>query len=92
MTTVQKSQANSLDVNDEIDMLRRIIRRVYQLALEEESLDALEHAAQTLSTAINRVGSLVKLQNQLGMTDRDEIIASFNEALTEVVRQMGLEL
>jgi len=92
MTTVQKSQASSLDVNDEIDMLRRIIRRVYQLALEEESLDALEHAAQTLSTAINRVGSLVKLQNQLGMTDRDEIIASFNEALTEVVRQMGLEL
>jgi len=73
-------------------MLRRIIRRVYQLALEEESLDALEHATQTLSTAISRVGSLVKLQNQLGKTDRDEIIASFNEALTEVVRQMGLEL
>jgi len=92
MTALQKSQDISLDVNDEIGMLRCIIRRVYRLALEEESLDALEHAAQTLSTAINRVGSLVKLQSQLGKTDRDEIIASFNGALTEVVRQMRLEL
>lgn len=92
MTTVQKSQATSLDVNNEIDMLRRIIRRVYQLALEDESLDGLEHAAQTLSTAINRVGSLVKLQRQLGKTDRDEIIASFNEALEELTREMGLSL
>ena len=86
MTAVQQNNETSLDVTDEIEMLRRIIRHVYQLALEEESLDGLEHAAQTLSTAINRVGSLVKLQSQLGKTDRDEIIASFNEALEEVAR------
>ena len=73
-------------------MLRQIIRRVYQLAMEEASLETLEHAAQTLSTAINRLGSLVKLELQLGMSDRDELIASINEALEIVTKELRLKL
>ena len=78
MSSEQQSGQTDPGISEEIEMLRHIIRRVYQLALEEVSLEKLEYAAQTLSTAINRLSGLVKPQLQLGASDRDELIASFN--------------
>jgi hypothetical protein len=92
MSKEQMEGSAEASIGEEIEMLRRIIRRVYQLALEEETLERLEHAAQTLSTAINRLGGLLKLQRQLGTGERDEIMASFHEALELVTKEMKLRL
>jgi hypothetical protein len=92
MSSEQKVVNSDSGIGEEIEMLRRIIWRVYQLALAEQSLERLEHTAQTLSTAINRLGGLLKLQRQLGIGERDEIMASFHEALELVTKELKLRL
>jgi uncharacterized protein YjcR len=92
-----QAELNDLDqlvssgLQDEIAMLRLIIRRVVQLAAQAESLDQLLRLLNTLSHATANLGRLMKIQYALtgGRTDFDR---DLEDILFELNKEWGLDI
>ena len=76
-------------LEDEIGMLRVIIRRVVELA---EGLESLEEATGTLNcvgSALTRLARLLEIQKRMTGAN-SEVEAAFLQALAEVQEELGL--
>ncbi len=78
----------SLDLTDEIAMLRYAIRRVFACAKDEEQQDLITwgNVLTLLSNAANRLGRLLKTQRDLSGGEEDAVAAMLHQALKEINR------
>jgi len=92
----QYTQAESFDLaeidastlNDEIGMLRVVMRRVFEAAANEAaSLADWQEALSTLSAAANRLANLLKANQKLEAAS-SEAGAALRQALSEMVAEM----
>lgn len=74
-------------LRDEILMLRSVMRRVMALADEGRPLAELLHILDSLSKASNRLANLLKAERQLD--ENQDVAEALNEALAEVIRELG---
>jgi len=75
-------------LNDEIGMLRVVIRRVFESAANEATdLSAWQEALDTLSAAANRLANLLKANQKLEAAS-SEVGAALRQALNEMVVEM----
>lgn len=84
-------QAMELSLTGEIDMLRVVMRRVFNRLIEDsDDLKAWVGALNVLSAATQRLAVLVRTQKQLG-EDRVDAAGDFSQAISEVLKEMGTE-
>jgi hypothetical protein len=84
-------QAMALSLTGEIDMLRVLMRRVFNRLIDDsDDLKAWVAALNVLSTATQRLAALVRTEKQLG-EDRSGIPDAISQALKEVLDEMGAE-
>lgn len=81
----------SMDLSEEISMLRYAIRRVFACAQDEEQQDlgTWGNALTTLSIAASRLGRLLKTQKDLSGGESDSVVAMLHRALKEINREEG---
>ena len=79
----------SLDLSEEISMLRFAIRRVFACAQDEEAQDLATwgNALTLLSLAAFRLGRLLKTQKDLTSGESDALAAMLHQALKEINRE-----
>ncbi len=76
-------------LGDEIDMMRVVIRRVFDYASEEAgTLDSWTGALSALGAASTRLAGLLRTQKILGGSESDTVNA-LSLALSEVTRDLG---
>ena len=78
-------------LQDEIAMLRVVTRRVLKLSRGVESLDEAITVLGTLGIASTRLAGLLKTQKVLGGEKTDEVTAALNQALSDVIIELGIE-
>ena len=84
-------QAMELSLTGEIDMLRVVMRRVFDRLIEDsDDLKAWVGTLNVLSAATQRLAVLVRTQKQLG-EDRAGVAGALSQALSEVLKEMGAE-
>jgi hypothetical protein len=84
-------QAMDLNLTDEIDMLRVLMRRVFNRLIDDsDDLKAWVGALNVLSAATQRLAALVRAQQQLG-EERGGLSGAISQALGEVLREMRAE-
>jgi hypothetical protein len=84
-------QAMELSLAGEIDMLRVVMRRVFNRLIEDsDDLKAWVGALNVLSAATQRLAVLVRTQKQLG-EDRAGVAGALSQALSEVLKELGAE-
>ncbi len=84
-------QAMELSLMGEIDMLRVVMRRVFNRMIEDsDDLKAWVGALNVLSAATQRLAVLVRTQKQLG-EDRAGLTGALSQALGEVLKELGAE-
>ncbi|MDD5371474.1 MAG: hypothetical protein PHQ40_20540 [Anaerolineaceae bacterium] len=77
-------------VQDEIDMLRVLMRRLFELATSgSPELDTVSKALTTLGKASYHLGALLKVQAD-GNQQGDEVATAFSEALNQVIQELHL--
>jgi hypothetical protein len=85
------TQAMELNLTDEIDMLRVLMRRVFNRLIEDsDDLKTWVGALNVLSAATQRLATLVRAQKQLG-EDRTGVAGSISQALGELLQEMRAE-
>lgn len=85
------TQAMDLNLTGEIDMLRVLMRRVFNRLIEDsDDLKAWVGALNVLSAATQRLATLVRTQKQLG-EDRSAVAGSISRALAELLKEMRAE-
>jgi hypothetical protein len=78
---------NGLD--DEIALLRVIIRRVFEYTnAADQNLETWSTALGTLGSAATRLAHLLRTQKLLGGQDKD-YTSSLSQALSEVTKELG---
>lgn len=85
------SQIESPSLEDEIQMLRLLMRRVLDLAQEVDDLALAIKVLSALGAASQRIMGLRRVQQTLAGDKRDEVSTAFSEALTEVIRKFDLQ-
>lgn len=84
-------QAMELSLTGEIDMLRVLMRRVFNRLVEEAGdLKAWVGALSALSSASQRLAVLLRMEQTLGES-RTGVADALSQALREVLREMGAE-
>lgn len=84
-------QAMELSLTGEIDMLRVVMRRVFNRMIEDsDDLKAWVGALNVLSAATQRMAVLVRTQKQLG-EDRAGLAGALSQALSEALKELGAE-
>lgn len=85
-------------VSDEIAMLRVIVRRMFNAALEssaadprDQDLEQLAATINTLSIAAIRIGNLLKLQRMLG-TEENDTSQVISQALADIAIELKLQV
>jgi hypothetical protein len=73
----------------EIERLRAVIQMVGDHAAEDCSLPELLRILDGLGTGITRLSGVLKTERQFG--EEQDPAAALNEALAEVIQEMGLE-
>ena len=79
----------SLNLGDEIDMLRVALRRTFELALKATDAEGALIALSTLGQASTRLAGLLKAQRLLQGSGNVDVAAALNQALGEVVKELG---
>jgi hypothetical protein len=93
----QTAEASDLDtilhegLQDEIEMLRVITRRVLTLAEGSQDIETMSNLLGTLGLSATRLASLLKTQRLLSTGDQDTAHA-ISEALSQVVRELGIRV
>ncbi|NPV77512.1 MAG: hypothetical protein HPY59_14220 [Anaerolineae bacterium] len=77
-------------LQDEIQMLRSVMRRVIALADEGRSLEELLHVLDTLSSAAARLARLLKAEQDFSK-ETEDIGEILNQALGEVIETLKKE-
>ena len=85
----QPPALGALGLTDEIDMLRKVMRFVEGHADEGSSLNDLVKILDTLGQASTRLCTLLKADSL--PNDSSDISHALNEALSEVIRELGTE-
>ncbi len=77
------------DLHDEINMMRVVIRRVFEQASDEAAdLESWSKALGTLGAAASRLAILLRVQGRLA--DRSsEVASALSEALDQVVKDLA---
>lgn len=76
---------------DEINMLRLVIRRVFDSAGEVEmGMEQWSELLETLGRGAVRLATLMRSQKQMAGSQQSQIEAAFNQALAEVLAEKGL--
>lgn len=84
-------QALATSLTGEIDMLRVVMRRVFNRLIEEtDDLKAWVAALNVLSAATQRLAGLVKTEQQLG-EGRAGVAGALSQAINEVLKELGAE-
>ncbi len=84
-------QALATSLTGEIDMLRVVMRRVFNRLIEEsDDLKAWVAALNVLSAATQRLAGLVRTEQQLG-EERAGVAGALSQALNEVLKELGAE-
>lgn len=84
------AQSSERGLEDEIQLLKVIIRRVFELA-EDESQDNLENWIKVLSACANamaRQSTLLKAQSQLNGESRETVAQAISQAIAEVTDEI----
>jgi hypothetical protein len=77
-------------VQDEIAMLRVLMRRLFELATEETpELDTASKALTSLGKASYHLGGLLKVQAEVSQQSGD-VTAALSEALSQVIEELKL--
>jgi len=79
------------DLQDEISMLRVLIRRVVEFSQQASTLDEYLRLLSTLSQATANLGRLVRTQHLLAASPTSELDAAFEIALKELYQEWGLD-
>ena len=79
-------------LDDEISLLRVIIRRVFEYAndAEDQDLDTWSKALSTLGAAATRLGGLLRTQ-QLISGGNNDVVSILSSAIGEVAHDLGLK-
>jgi len=90
-------ESDDLDValmdglQDEIALIRVVIRRVFERASEEElDLDQLTRSLATLGRASTQLANLLRTQKVISGTDQSLLTSALREALKDVHPELGL--
>jgi hypothetical protein len=90
-----KLETSDLDIalldglDDEIAMLRVVIRRVFNYTHSvDQNLDTWSTALSTLGSAATRLAHLLRTQKLLGGADKD-MSSALSQALSEVTKELG---
>jgi hypothetical protein len=78
-------------LQDEISMLRVVTRRVMKLSKGVEDLDEAITVLGALGIAATRLAGLLKTQKILGGEQTDEVTAAINQALNDVIKELGIQ-
>lgn len=76
-------------LQEEIDMLRALMRMVEKLADEGKSLGEMLKMLDILGKSSTRLASLLRAQKVL--CEEREFGSVFNQALSEVIEEMGMD-
>ena len=76
--------------NEEIQMLREAIRKVFDLAACSEDLGKVSQALQAISQGAARLARLVKTENDLS-TRKGSFETAFEEALEQVRKDLRID-
>ncbi len=79
-------------LQEEIDMLRSVIRQAYQIVQEIEDPAEKLRGLNVIGTAAARVANLLKAQHQLGGGQEDEIAQAIDYAIREAARRLDVKL
>lgn len=85
------AQIKSPSLEDEIRMLRLLMRRVLDLAREVDDLALEIKVLSALGGASQRIMNLHRVQHTLAGDKRDEVSTAFSEALTKVMDKFDLQ-
>jgi hypothetical protein len=77
-------------LDDEIAMLRVVLRRYYTEACGCQTLEEMGEALVKISLVATRLASLVKVQQSLGAQGRGDFSELFSQALAQINVEMGL--
>ena len=88
----QKNELNDLeeigDLQEEIQMMRVVIRRVLEAASECKNVGELSNLLNTLGLASTRVAGLMKTQKFLG-GNGDNALEAISEAVDDMLKEWG---
>lgn len=74
----------------EVEMLREVIRKVYELSEECEDLGKVSRALQSISQAIANLSRLVQAENQ-PKSQKQEFEEAYQLAMDEVWKELGID-
>ena len=80
---------NTLDLTDEIAMLRVSLRRVFGLVANVESPEDACQALAVLGQSATRLAGLLKVQKLLQGQGSVDVAAALSQALGDVVKEFG---
>jgi hypothetical protein len=84
-------RAMEISLTGEIDMLRVLMRRVFNRLIDDsDDLKAWVGALNVLSAATQRLATLIRTEQQLG-EGRSGLAGAISQALGEVLKEMGAE-
>ena len=78
-------------LQDEIAMLRVVARRVMKLSQGINNYDGAVTVLGALGMAPSRLASLLRTQKMLGGQQPDEVTAAISRALSDVIKELGIE-
>ena len=87
---VYLSKVESVSLEDEIRMLRILMRRVLELAQDIDDLSLGIKVLSALGGATQRIMNLHKTQHTLSNDKESEISLAFYQALEEVMQEMDI--
>lgn len=90
MELADLSSALQDNLEDEIALLRILMRRVFEYAdAAADSLEEWEHALSTLGSAASRLAGLLRTQQAITGKSRD-VVGLLSEAIGEVAHELGV--
>jgi hypothetical protein len=90
MELADLSTALQDNLEDEIALLRILMRRVFEYAdAAADSLEEWEHALSTLGSAASRLAGLLRTQQAITGKNKD-VVGMLSEAIGEVAHELGI--
>lgn len=85
------AEAATAGVREAAAGVRCVLRKVYKMAMTAEETQELVRLVEVYSRGCLRLMKLLRIQGNESERQEAEIAAAFNQALREVVEELGLE-